>query len=174
MAEELGISAFNLLGEGSSFQDTLIDMLSDAPLLARLDGHEIRQLAEYVHAYEVDAGTHIFPEGVQGNCMGLLVSGRIEVLKQDREGSLQRIAVITAGKTFGEMSLVDGLPYSATIGAMEKCIILLLTRHNFQECVQRHPTLGVKLLTEIARLISLRLRQTSGLLVDALSSHPEV
>ena len=166
--EDLGISGLNLIGEGSGFKDTLFNMLSDAQLLNRFEGHEIRQLAEYVHAYAVDAGAMIFPEGMQGNCMGLLVDGRIEVLKKNSAGEAQRIAVITAGKTFGEMSLIDGLPYSATIRALETCTVILLTRNNFTQCVQRHPALGVKLLMEIARLISLRLRQTSGQLVDAL------
>lgn len=168
MSEELGISAFNLIGEGPTFQDTLIDMLSGLQLLNDFSGHEIRQLAEFVHAYEVETGTHVFPEGVQGNCMGLLVSGRTEVLKKNSEGESQRIATISAGKTFGEMSLIDGLPYSATIRALEPCTVVLLTKSNFTKCVHQHPVLGVKLLTEIARLISLRLRQTSGLLVDAL------
>jgi CRP/FNR family cyclic AMP-dependent transcriptional regulator len=166
--DELGISGLNLIGEGSGFKDTLFDMLSEAQLFNRVEGHEIRQLTEYVHAYAVDAGVNIFPEGMQGNCMGLLVSGRIEVLKKNSSGEAQRIATITAGKTFGEMSLIDGLPYSATIRALESCTVILLTRNNFTQCVQRHPALGVKLLTEIARLISLRLRQTSGQLVDAL------
>lgn len=168
MADELGISGLNLIGEGIAFQDTLFDMLADVPLLSRLEGHEIRQLAEYMHAYAIEPGIDIFPEGMQGNCMGLLIEGRLEVLKKNSEGAQQRIATITAGKTFGEMSLIDGLPYSATIRALEACTVLLLTRNNFTQCVQRHPALGVKLLTEIARLISLRLRQTSGQLVDAL------
>lgn len=166
--DELGISGLNLIGEGSSFQDKLFDMLAEAQLFSHLEGHEIRQLAEYVHAYSIEAGVNIFPEGMHGNCMGLLVKGRIEVLKNNSEGEAQRIAVITAGKTFGEMSLIDGLPYSATIRTIEPCTIVLLTRNNFTQCVQRHAALGVKLLTEIARLISLRLRQTSGQLVDAL------
>lgn len=68
----------------------------------------------------------------------------------------------------GEMSLIDGLPYSAPIRTIEACTLILLTRNNCTQCVQQHPALGVKLLLEIARLISLRLRQTSGQLVDAL------
>ena len=109
-AEDIGISGLHLIGEGSGFQDTLFDMLAGAQIFGRFEGHEIRQLAEFVHAYEVPSGTTIFPEGVQGNCMGLLVSGRIEVRKKDSEGVSQSIATITAGKTFGEMSLIDGLP----------------------------------------------------------------
>ena len=171
MADEaLGISGLNLIGEGSAFQDTLFDMVAEAQVFSRFEGHEIRQLAEYMHAYAVEAGIDIFPEGMHGNCMGLLVSGRIEVIKNNSEGIAQRIAVISPGKTFGEMSLIDGLPYSATIRATEPCTLILLTRNNFTLCLQQHPAFGVKLLMELARLISLRLRQTSGQLVDALGA----
>lgn len=168
MTETLGISGLNLIGEGSSFQDTLFDMLAKLQIFNRFEGRDIQQLAQYMHAYAVDAGVDIFPEGIQGNCMGLLVSGRIEVMKKNSEDETQHIAVISAGKTFGEMSLIDGQPYSATIRTIEACTLILLTRNNFTQCVQQHPALGVKLLLEIARLISLRLRQTSGQLVDAL------
>lgn len=167
-AEKLGISGFNLLGEGASFQDTLFDMLAESQLFSRFEGHEIRQMAEYMHAYSVDAGVTVFPEGMHGNCMALLVSGKIEVLKNDKNDQPHPIAVITAGKTFGEMSLIDGQPYSASTRTVQPSTIVLITRDNFMQCVQRHPALGVKLLMEIARLLSMRLRQTSGQLADML------
>lgn len=168
MADEIGISGLNLIGEGQRFQSELFDMLAEMPLFNRFEGHEIRQVAEYLHAYAVEPGVDVFPEGAQGNCLGLLVSGKLQVLKKNTLGEQQPLAVITAGKTFGEMSLIDGLPYSATTRTLEACTLVLLTRNNFSKCVQAHPTLGVKLLTEIAKLLSLRLRQTSGQLVDAL------
>jgi CRP-like cAMP-binding protein len=68
------------------------------------------------------------------------------------------------------MSLIDGLPYSATIQAAGPCDFIRFAKQDFLLCTQKYPTMGIKLLTEIARLISLRLRHTSGLLVDVLSS----
>jgi hypothetical protein len=73
-----------------------------------------------------------------------------------RRAGDQRVQCIDEGSAFRD-TLIDGSP----------CTILLLIRNNFTGYVQQHPMPGVKLLMEIAWLISLRLRQTSGLLVDA-------
>jgi CRP-like cAMP-binding protein len=163
-----GISGLQLIGEGTTFQDTLVDMLAGSQFFNRYAGQELRLMTQYMHAYAIDAGTTVFSEGDPGNCMGLLVSGRIEVVKDDAEGNSKPIATISAGKTFGEMSLIDGLPYSATTNSTEPSTVILLTKENFRRCVQEHPALGVKLLWDLARLLSMRLRHTSGQLVEYL------
>ena len=66
------------------------------------------------------------------------------------------------------MSLLDDLPYSATATAKDLTKLVLITRHNFERLTEEHPILGVKMLKKIARLMSLRLRQTTGVLVDHL------
>ena len=73
-----------------------------------------------------------------------------------------------AGKTLGEMAVVDGEPRSATCVAKRECVLLLLTKDNFQCIVRQRPGLAVKLLVVIAKLLSQRLRQVSGVLVDYL------
>lgn len=157
-----------LLGEGSSFQDELFNMVAEASMFAQLDGAEIRQLVKYMHAYQAPAGTLIYREGSPGGNLGLLVSGTIEVLKEDSAGVPKAIATILPGRTFGEMSVLDGLPYSATTRAKSNAVVVILTRANFRTLVENHAALGVKLLWELGRLTSLRLRQTSGQLVDVL------
>jgi CRP-like cAMP-binding protein len=68
----------------------------------------------------------------------------------------------------GEMSLLDELPYSATAVAREDTQLLLLTRMNFERLGIEQPVLCNVLLRQIARLMSLRLRQTTGILLDYL------
>jgi CRP-like cAMP-binding protein len=162
------VEELELLGEGSSFQDQLFDMVADATMFSQFSGAEIRQLVKYMHAYMAPAGAFIFREGAACSGMGLLVSGSIEVSKEDSSGVTKAIATILPGRTFGEMSVLDGLPYSATARAKKDCVVAILTRHNFRTLVDSHAGMGVKLLWELARLTSLRLRQTSGQLVDVL------
>lgn len=143
-------------------------MVADASMFAQLSGAEIRQLVKYMHAYRAPTGTVIFREGSAGGNLGLLVSGSIEVTKEDSAGVAKTIATILPGRTFGEMSVLDGLPYSATTRARTDTVVAILTKANFRSLVEAHAALGVKLLWELARLTSLRLRQTSGQLVDVL------
>lgn len=162
------LEELELLGEGASFQDQLYDMVANVGMFAQLGGDEIRHMVKYMHAYKAKASSVIFREGASDGSMGLLVSGSIEVLKENSDGVARPIATILPGRTFGEMSVLDGLPYSASARAKTDVVIVLLTRSNFRSLVEQHAALGVKLLWELARLTSLRLRQTSGQLVDVL------
>ena len=72
------------------------------------------------------------------------------------------------GKSIGEMSVVDGMHHSATVVALEESELLLLTKHNFDMLLEKNPAVGLVMMRKIANLMSLRLRQTSGVLVDYL------
>jgi CRP-like cAMP-binding protein len=75
---------------------------------------------------------------------------------------------VRAGKTIGEMSILDGMPHSATAVVVEPATLLLLTRNKFEEFMQGEPEVALKVLRKMAMLMSLRLRQTSGVLLDHL------
>ena len=68
----------------------------------------------------------------------------------------------------GEMSILDELPYSATAIATEDTTVVLITKNNFDDMTEKHPELGLKVMRKIAKLLSLRLRQTTGILLDYL------
>ena len=78
------------------------------------------------------------------------------------------IASLAKGAVFGEMSLIDGSPRSASIIANEDAILLVLTKDKFFYLMDHAPRLGLKLVLKIAKSLSLRLRQTSGVLIDYL------
>jgi len=119
-----------------------------------------------MHAYSAAAGTTIFREGDPGLYMGVLIDGVIEVRKKNDHDIVCTIATITRGKTFGEMSMIDGLPCSASGVAVKPVKLTLLSKDNLRLFIERHPATGAKVLWEIAKLLSLRLRQTSGQLVE--------
>ena len=88
----------------------------------------------------------------------------------DSTGVEKTLAVIETGKPFGEMPLIDGEPRSATARATVDSKILTLTQDDFRTLSNEHPRLGAILLTKLAELMSYRLRQTSGLLVEYLEA----
>lgn len=157
-----------LIGEGESFKDELCQMIESSRMFADFSRPEVQIIAGYSHAYEVAAGETIFREGDKGQFMCLIVEGKVNVLKETEVGTRKVITTVRAGQTMGEMSLLDDLPYSATATAKDRTKLVLITRNNFERLTDVHPVLGVKILRKIARLMSLRLRQTTGVLLDHL------
>ena len=78
------------------------------------------------------------------------------------------IATVDAGKTLGEMSMIDGEPRFATCVAAEPCVIAVLSRENLARIILEQPILGAKILMELVLMLSQRLRQTSVKLVSLM------
>lgn len=144
------------------------ELLDDTSWSRDFEFQEIEILARHMDLQTVPAGEEIFHEGSAGEYMALVVRGRVRILKEDSLGRRRRITTIVAGKTLGEMSLIDNEPRSATAFADADTLLLVLTRPQFQRLVETYPGLGVKFLTNLARMMSQRLRRTSGILVEFL------
>ncbi len=162
--------SIRFLGSGAPFRNELLGMLEEVELLSDLNWREIELLAGYMKAYEADAGSAIFHEGEPGNHLCLIVRGRVKSYKATERGGPAVVAMDGRGRSIGEMALVDGEPRSATCEAVEPSTLLLLTRDAFMRLSEERPLLGFKLLLRIAKLMSRRLRVTSGKLVDYLES----
>jgi CRP-like cAMP-binding protein len=160
----------DLIGDGESFREQLCSMIEAVPMFSDLARADVQLLAGYVRAYEAKKGTEIFKEGSKGMFMCIVLTGRVDILKQDQEGEQKKVATVRPGKSMGEMSLLDELPYSATAVAKEDTELLLLTRMNFERLDREQPVLCNAVLRQIARLMSLRLRQTTGILLDYLGA----
>ena len=163
-AEELSME---LIGEGESFKHELCDMIESAQMFSDFPRSDTEIVAGYARAYSVKKGTTIFNEGGKGSFMCLVVDGRVDVYKEN-DGDTKRLTAIRPGKTMGEMALLDELPHSATTIAVEDTTLVLITKFHFDRLNEEHPALGNRILRKIAKLLSLRLRQTTGILSDYL------
>ncbi len=159
----LKLDAFDLLNTPS-----LHAKLDVSEALTELDGAEIGHLATQLKAFALPAGTVLFKEGEAAGYMGMVLDGRLIVTKRNDEASGKPLYSMSAGKVFGEMAILDGEPRSATVMAPVDTQIALLSREAFDRlCVER-PVIALKILRRLGRLLSQRLRRTSGLLVDYL------
>lgn len=125
-------------------------------------------LAGYLVGQRVDQGAVIFREGERTAHMCLLLEGRLEVLKGAQGGQAKKITDVTPGRLIGEMSVIDGQPYSATVVASVPSVLVLLSRENLLRICEERPRIGNRLLIKIANMLSQRLRQTTGKLIDHL------
>ena len=148
--------------------EQLCNVLRGSQFFGDFPESEIVLLAKYVQTKVMDKDTQVFREGDRGGFMCLLIEGGAELFKQDRNFGSQRIAQISAGMTVGEMALVDGQARSATCICTERSTWAILTREHFVRIIRESPPLSVNILLKIVALMSRRLRQTSGQLVDSL------
>ncbi len=162
------LDGFVLMGAGASFKKQICDMIADAKLFADLEWSDVEQLSGYLQCYEVRAGTVVFSEGDPGSYMCVLISGQIEILKEDHEGVQRRLVLMSPGKTVGEMSIIDGEPRSATCVATRDSVMLLLTKEHYIKITRERPMLAVHILSKLAKLMSQRLRGLTGQLVEYL------
>ena len=152
-----------------AFRVEVCESLSRSPLFKDWTWDELDTLSSYMAGYRASAGDLLFEEGDDGDSMGLLLSGQIEVKKKDAAGLAQVVAHIVAGRTFGEMAAIDGEKRSATCIATEPCVLALLPKSQFDRILMVNEALGTKLLLRVTKLLSQRLREVNGTLVDFLS-----
>lgn len=142
-----------LLGEVSIFQDFEESERADLALLMKLE--------------QYDSGKEIFREGDPGGQMFLVASGSVEVQKQRSHGAGRIvIARFERGGVIGEMSLIDRMPRSASVIAVQPTHAYIMTQEALDELIEVKPQLAIKFLKGLSVLLSLRLRNTSGWFAD--------
>lgn len=162
------IHALSLLGDGEAFKEELCQMLESAQIFSGFSRGEIQTLAGYARACAVEKGATIFKEGSRGSFMCIVIDGCVDIFKESDARENKRITTIRPGKTMGEMSILDELPYSATAIATADTRVVVITKLNFDNLTEKFPALGLRVMRKIAKLLSLRLRQTTGILLDYL------
>jgi CRP-like cAMP-binding protein len=118
------------LGDATKFSAQIHALIPRCDLLENFSTAEVRLLAHFMDVYRAPAGVEIIREGEGGDFMLMLIEGKVEVQKQDRWNTPQLIAVVEAGKTLGEMSMIDGEPRFATCIAVEPTLVAVLDREN--------------------------------------------
>jgi len=164
------LARLEYLGDATQFAAQMHRMITYSPLFENFNMAEIRLMSHFMHVYRAGTGQEIIHEGEQGDYMLLTIEGSVDVFKQDRWNTPKLIASVGAGKTLGEMSMIDGEPRFASCVAAEPCVFAVLTRENLARIILEQPILGAKILMELVLMLSQRLRQTSLKLVSLMDN----
>jgi len=145
-----------------------IDLLETTKWADDLSRKEVEVLAGYFRLYTAEKGSVIVRESSRDVYLCLLLDGKVQVTKEGDSHAAKSLGSIGPGKTFGEMSLIDGEPRSASIIAEEAATLLVLPGDDFERLSSDVPRLAIKVLLKIAKVVSQRLRQTTGVLLNHL------
>jgi SulP family sulfate permease len=88
---------------------------------------------------------------------------RVHVAGTDRQ---VRLASYARGTIFGEMALLDRQPRSATVTAEGEVVCYVLSEEAFEALIAEHPLIAVRLLTNVARELSVRLRHATRMISE--------
>lgn len=117
-------------------------MIGATQMFNDFDWRDIELLSGYMQAYEAGDGTALFHEGDSGHYMCLVFTGRVDTYKEDHHDREKIVAIVGAGKTLGEMTIIDGESRSATAIVSEPTTPAILTKDNFLRITNEKPPLA--------------------------------
>jgi CRP-like cAMP-binding protein len=121
-------------------QRLLSNLLSTSALFRPLDRTERRELATRFRARDALAGEVVITEDAPGDGLYVVLAGEVEVLRDGIQAG-----TLGAGDVFGEMSLLDGLPASATVRALRRTSLLRLPASELSSVLERYPAVRAHL-----------------------------
>jgi uncharacterized membrane protein len=137
--------------------------LSGVPLFARLDLVEQRDLHGRMKPRAAAAGEVVVWHGEKGESLFLIQSGLVGVAVPSDKGEHVHLAKIGPGGFFGELSLLDSGPRTATVRALEPCELLELNRAQFMQFLMSRPDAALDMLS----LLATRQRENQALMRTA-------
>src|SRR5918993_1645470 len=117
----------------------LAQIIRQIPLFSALSREDIAKVLGKMEERSYASGATIVSQGDQGDAFYIIQSGAVQVVLENR-GRTEIIRVLGAQDWFGEMALLSGEPRSATIVAVKDCLIWRLSRHAWDELIDKHPT----------------------------------
>lgn len=103
--------------------------------------------------------TVIWEEDSVEQGLQIIVYGKVRVTKRTKEGQTQMLALLQAGKFFGELSLLDGRDHSAELQAVEDTKVLVISRQDMKRFLEEDPHIAYNIVREIAIDICKLLRE---------------
>jgi len=127
--------------------------LASVDLFKLLDEQELADLAAVIDSTPVKAGDVIFRSGDLGDSLYIVRSGEIELSVKDTTGDKIVLTVAEKDDVFGELSMLDARPRSATARAIEDSEVLLLDRDDLLMLFQKQPDAALNMLAAMSGML---------------------
>lgn len=146
--------------------DPLDAVLLAAPLLEALDSESASHLRAAMTRRTVPRGHVIFSEGQKGDRLFVVLDGKVKISRSSVDGRENILSVLGPSELFGELSLFDPGPRTATASALTEATMASLDHEELREWLPTRPEVAEQLLAALAR----RLRRTNEAMADLVFS----
>jgi CRP-like cAMP-binding protein len=144
--------------------------LRNIGLFGALSDEVLAFLASMLTVVKPTIGETVFREGDEANAMYVVLAGEMEVTKKSRGAVDARVAVLGPGDWFGEMSIVDIQPRSATVRALAPGRLIRISAADL-DALYRHDVRSYAIIVlNLARELSRRSRVADGILADLIAN----
>jgi CRP/FNR family cyclic AMP-dependent transcriptional regulator len=141
------------------------DFLSEVAIFSHMKDEDQTKIADQTRRQHFDKGEVIINEGAHGSKFFIIISGRVDAIK-DLGGKNERVLGSFGPRSyFGEMALIDNLPRSASVVATEDTSTLTL-EWDLRKEIENSPTIAVELL----KMLSQRIRASDKFIRNTLGS----
>ena len=148
--------------------EKIIKGLSSLPFFSGLNKDQLASVSDHIESLDLEPESKIFSEGDIGDSVFFIIEGTLEVIKDSDWGETVKLTTLTNGGSFGEMSVIDNYPRSATVVAQTKAWILKLKKEDFNTIIDNHQDIGLIMLKELSRFLCRHVRQANESLSDFL------
>jgi len=138
------------------------DLIGAFPLFASMTVESRASFAEQLHRRPVRRGEKLFVEGEPGDAVYLLLKGKVKIFRTSPDGRENLLIVMGPGEVFGELSLFDPGPRTATASAVVSSEVASLDHAELTRLLEHRPETAALLLRVLAR----RLRRTNDAISD--------
>ncbi|MBC7822395.1 MAG: cyclic nucleotide-binding domain-containing protein [Candidatus Parcubacteria bacterium] len=132
----------------NSFERLLL--VRGVPIFQELRDDFLVRLASIMDEHSFNSKEVIFTQGQEGRSLYVVAAGQVRVHIGDQD-----LVLLKKGEFFGEMSLFDAEPRSATVTALEACDCLVLTQQQLYEAIDETPEIALNII----RILSRRIRE---------------
>jgi CRP/FNR family cyclic AMP-dependent transcriptional regulator len=137
-------------------------VLASVPLFAALDAESAAILESMLTTRSVARGHVVFREGDEGDRLFIVIDGKVKISRAAADGRENLLAVLGTAEMFGELSLFDPGPRTASVSAVTDSTLASLDHDDLRPLLVERPGVAVELLAALAQ----RLRRTNEAMAD--------
>ena len=139
--------------EASKAKQTITVHLQNIPLLAGVDAKVLGEMVVSLQFRTLERGSYAVQKGDVGEHLLFVLTGRLQAVDLTEDGREIGLSFLIPGDYFGELSIIDGLPRSASVVASEKSLIALLPRNAALALIYHNPLVSERMFKQMASSI---------------------
>jgi len=146
-----------------------VQTLQQIDILKELSDEDLTALFNKMNIGHYQANKVLFHEGDKGDSMFVILSGSVSISVETATGENLELAVIPHGSFFGEMSIFDQFPRSATCTTIEETSVLNLKGEDFYQYIKEYPAAGMAVMHRMLNTVTERLQNTGAFLSEIVT-----
>ncbi len=147
-------------------------MLNAIPLFGNLNDAQLASLGDHMAMRVYEKGDYVLHEGDSADSLYVILSGQVKVFSIDATDPSKEVILKTLGpgEFFGELPLFDQEPRSASVAAMDRCHLQVLSYNSFRRAIESSPDIAQRVMETLARRLRAATRKIGDLALHDISS----